>query len=106
MAVYKNQSYPILNDVFGWLARYGLLFMATGAWLLFGLIKRAMTVLKSLGQLNNPEHIVFYRIVIKAFFCHNSSYFNSGSSNTCQRDIMANFINAIFLLASYSFSRR
>jgi hypothetical protein len=21
-----------------------------------------------LGQLNNPEHIVFYRIVIKAFF--------------------------------------
>ncbi|KAA8431988.1 hypothetical protein FKV73_07420 [Weissella paramesenteroides] len=68
MAVYKNQSYPILNDVFGWLARYGLLFMATGAWLLFGLIKRAMTVLKSLGQLNNPEHIVFYRIVIKAFF--------------------------------------
>lgn len=68
LEVYKNQSYPILNDVFGWLARYGLVFMATGAWLLFGLIKRAMVVLKSLGQLSNSEHIVFYRVVIKAFF--------------------------------------
>lgn len=67
MQVYKNQSYPILNDLFGWLARFGLVFVLCGAWLLAGLLKRAGHVLRQVSN-KQDEHSIFYRITIKSFF--------------------------------------
>lgn len=67
MQVYRKQAYPILNDLFGWLARYGLVFCLTFAWLLFSLIKRSLVILKEItGQFD--ERSMFYRISIKAFY--------------------------------------
>ncbi|MCB5825674.1 hypothetical protein [Weissella cibaria] len=66
MDVYKNQSYPILNDVFGWLARYGVIFVLIGFWLLLGLITRAVKTLGRLKQ-STSDHVMFYRVMIKSF---------------------------------------
>lgn len=67
MQIYKNQSYPILNDLFGWLARFGLVFILCGTWLLAGLLKRAANVLRKVYN-KHDEHAIFYRITIKSFF--------------------------------------
>ena len=66
LEVYKNQAYPILNDVLGWLARFGLVFVLVGFWLLLGLMQRAFRTLKRLRH-SASSHVMFYRITIKAF---------------------------------------
>ena len=65
--VYSTHAYPILNDLFGWLSRYGLIALITFLWLLLGLIKRSLVVLKSLKG-RYDEHSSFYRVTIKAFY--------------------------------------
>ncbi|MFP7153611.1 O-antigen ligase family protein [Weissella paramesenteroides] len=67
MQVYKHQAYPILNDTFGWLARYGLVFFLIFIWLLFGLVKRSLVVLKELSG-KFDQRSMFYRVSIKAFY--------------------------------------
>lgn len=67
MQVYQHQAYPILNDTFGWLARYGLVFFLIFIWLLFGLVKRSLVVLKELSG-KFDQRSMFYRVSIKAFY--------------------------------------
>ncbi|WP_404975225.1 O-antigen ligase family protein [Weissella paramesenteroides] len=67
MQVYQYQAYPILNDTFGWLARYGLVFFLIFIWLLFGLVKRSLVVLKELSG-KFDQRSMFYRVSIKAFY--------------------------------------
>lgn len=67
MQVYQHQAYPILNDTFGWLARYGLVFFLIFIWLLFGLVKRSLIVLKELSG-KFDQRSMFYRVSIKAFY--------------------------------------
>lgn len=65
--VYKKTAYPILNDMLGWLTRFGLVFVLMAFWLLAGLLKRAALVLKRLGSGANFK-TMFYRVTVKSFF--------------------------------------
>ena len=64
---YSKTSYPILNDMLGWLARFGLIALLIGGWLLGNLISKAGHVYHSLRGVRDVDAIV-YRIVLRAFF--------------------------------------
>lgn len=65
--VYSKTAYPVLNDMLGWLARYGVAIVATALVLLGRLVIRAARVYTLLKDDSRIEAMQ-YRVVIRAFF--------------------------------------
>ena len=64
--VYSKMAYPVLNDMLGWLARYGAVVVLSGLWLLGGLVVRAVRAYQNILQDERPV-ASYYRIALRAF---------------------------------------
>jgi len=64
---YSKTSYPILNDMLGWLARFGLVALLIGGGLLIKLVYKAGHVYHGLRDVRDVDAMT-YRIVLRAFF--------------------------------------
>ncbi|MBJ7694924.1 hypothetical protein C6P08_07380 [Weissella confusa] len=64
--VYSKMAYPVLNDMLGWLARYGAVVVLSGLWLLGGVVVRAVRAYQNILQDERPV-ASYYRIALRAF---------------------------------------